>query len=73
MTDLSLVDTDELLAELLARFDHAVFAGLKSQIGASDRIEFTREWIGNTHTCLGLTADLQARIIENFREEETPE
>jgi hypothetical protein len=50
---LELIETKDLIAELLSRFDHAIFAGLKVDEGIDKQYEL-RESKGNTRTCQGL-------------------
>lgn len=66
--NLELVSTDDLLKELLARCDHgAVTMMLTNRLG-NERHIYIREWIGNSHTCAGLCADLNETILRTFRE-----
>lgn len=57
---IELYTTRQLLDELLARFDHAVFAGLKIDEGIERQYEL-RDAKGNTRTCQGLALGVIAR------------
>lgn len=55
---IELVPTDVLITELLARFDHAVFAGAKildqGEKGENGTIHERKQTEGNTRVCQGL-------------------
>lgn len=72
MDNICLVSTDDLLKELLHRFDHAVFAGVQvkgtEEVGPIDTI---RRWYGNSYTCAGLCASLSTSILKDFSDRET--
>jgi len=80
MEDLKLVSTDDLVAELLSRHDHAVFMGVKIksyQPGQETKeelasIDSLRRWIGNSYTCAGLCSSLSKSILNDFSEREQP-
>lgn len=64
--NLELIKTDDLLTEVLNRFDHAVFAGMRVQTGGVDEplggmIENCRNK-GNPRTCQGLATGMIAHI-----------
>ncbi len=63
--NLELIETKRLIDELLRRFDHAVFAGMKVQ---SDESTYER-WVktGNSRTCQGLAFGIIARC-EQYRQ-----
>lgn len=65
-TNLELVPTDDLLEEVLGRFEHAVFAGLKVNYASETQYEIRRT-IGNSRTCQGLAFSLIARC-ESYRD-----
>lgn len=71
--DLQLLPTDDLINALIARFDHAVFSGMKT--GLNDGKHLTlRRWTGNSATCSGLCSQLDFRINENcFEEASSPD
>jgi len=71
--DVALVETEELIAELSSRFDHAIFAGMRINEHGERAPGFVRAWEGNTHTCVGLAVDLEQVMIASFREGETAE
>jgi len=60
--DLSLVSTDDLIADLFARCDYGVLAFV--QVGLEGQNTFTMipRWWGNYHACCGLARDLATRI-----------
>ncbi len=67
--NLELVETDDLIEELMGRFDSAVFAGLK------DRGPTTNECIryrGQRITNIGLAYRLQFHINERIEESYEP-
>lgn len=71
MSDLSFVDTDELIEEVLSRLDHGAVVGLKVLTGDDDgkgRHGVIRQWKGNTHTVVGLLGDLQVAALDCYYE-----
>ena len=64
--EIDLVPTERLIAELLSRCNHGIIALMQTQIGGPDTSKHLRSWTGNTHTCLGLAADISRRILEEF-------
>jgi len=69
--DLSLVPTDDLMSEVLSRFDHAAFIGMACNYtsGKDGSLHYySRRWVGNSHTCVGLLTDLQSVILANTDE-----
>jgi len=70
MVDLELVDTHDMVHELMTRFDHAAFIGMKAGLKGPEDHEYVRSWIGNTHTVSGLLDDLKGRTFELFHEAE---
>lgn len=62
--DLELVETSELLDELLRRFDHVVFAGLKEM--DSGRYANSSRWKGCHFTCSGAAQMLSERVIREW-------
>ena len=71
MSDLELVSDKELINELLSRCDHGAFICMKAGVKSEDNHGFRRHWIGNSHTVVGLLADLAAVVISELRENET--
>ena len=69
-SELPLVPTDDLVEELLSRFDHAAFVGLTAMTTEESEDDETvgirRSWKGNSHTVMGLLADSERRIGEAF-------
>lgn len=62
---LELIETQDLIAELMNRFQHAVFAGMKVNETSEAQYETYRQ-IGNQRTCQGLAFGLIARC-EDYR------
>lgn len=69
--DLQLVKTEVLLAELLGRFEHAVFVGMKTKTATGETYEIW-EKTGNSRTCQGLCAGASAWIESRYCEMEEP-
>lgn len=67
--ELQLVPTHELIMELMARYDHAVFAGI--QVRADQHIRSRRQK-GDHHTCAGLGMSLAGLSLKLRDETETP-
>ena len=66
-TDLNLVQTHELVDELVKRMDHAVFVGFQAQVHG--QTEHTR-WLsfqGSPYFCLGLLQDAAHEILSNLQ------
>jgi len=67
--DLELIDTKDLLAELVKRFDGVVFCGINDttphQWCSNTKLE------GNAITCLAAGQILQARLAEKINREES--
>ena len=58
MSDIQLISTKDLIDEVMNRFDHAVFSGMR--VGSQGRDSYTaRRWLGNKATCSGLCSQLQ--------------
>ena len=72
--ELSLISNEALIEELLNRFDHAIFSGIKildSMDNECDttRVENTQQWTGNPYTCVGMCTGLSNDILEEYKEE----
>lgn len=66
---IELIPSEDLIMELMNRFDHAVFAGMKVD-ATPDKKSFTaRKWKGNSATCSGMAFQIACRI-HNVSEEE---
>lgn len=63
--NLELIETQALIDELLGRFEHAVFAGLKVNEATESQYE-VRQQVGNQRTCQGLAFGIIARC-EDYR------
>lgn len=69
MTDIELLPTDDLLAELFRRHDHAVFTGMQKRTaddGPVTEVEVMRDWKGNAHATAGLALHTAIRILLKF-------
>lgn len=62
--DLELVETNALLDELLKRFDHVVFVGLKGH--TVEKQKMAARSYGNPFTCAGLAHLIAKKSIERF-------
>ncbi len=76
--DLKFVLSEDLLTELLHRYEHAVFMGVKIPTQDKDgigEVVSLRRWFGNSYTCAGLCASLNYSILKDFsdREKESEE
>ena len=59
--DIELIDTDALIAELMTRYDHAIFYGTTLSVDATmmhDRWQYK----GNARMCRGLALDMMDRL-----------
>ena len=73
MSDITLISTRDLVEELLDRFDHAVFAGIKVvSTKEVSPIQTFRRWVGNSYTCSGICAGLNQTILKDFSDREEP-
>lgn len=61
-TKLDLITDEELVNELMKRYDDMIFAGRKNI--CKDNIETTRYWNGDEHITRGLCMDLVRKIDE---------
>jgi hypothetical protein len=67
MTDLELVATQDLIAALFSRHDHACFVGLQiMDEGSPSRQATVRRWVGNSYTIMGLLQDTAGAIREEY-------
>lgn len=72
MDNIQLIPTEELLKELLNRFDHAIFMGIKVYKEQGGEITSVRRWIGNSYTCCGLCESIKRSILNEFDSKEVP-
>lgn len=74
MSALELASTDALIVELLKRYDHAIFAGLKDRPTAEMPHATLRSWryVGNEHICTSLGHKMMQVCHENLDRQETP-
>lgn len=63
--NIELIETDRLIDELMRRFDHAVFAGMKVQAEESQYERWFKT--GNLRTCQGLAFGIIARCEDHRR------
>lgn len=61
---LETVSTDDLLDELMSRFEHACFAGLKTPNNGQPYTH--RKWVGNTFAAAGLATLLATGIVSHY-------
>lgn len=64
MPELSLIPTKDLIEELLARHDHAMFVGMKVGIGHKDKYFMCRRWKGNEYIIRGMAFEF-AHVVTN--------
>ena len=62
MDDIKFLPSDKLIIELLSRYDHAIFSGMKIGINKENDCLTARKWVGNSATCSGLCSQMQYRI-----------
>lgn len=60
MKDIEFVSTDDLITELMHRYDHTVFAAIA--ISTEREYKTLRRFYGNAATCNGLCSELQFLI-----------
>lgn len=74
LKDITLYSTNDLIDELINRFEHAIFAGMQTAVHSKEDIIIKRQWKGNNTTCCSLVSELQFYINhqadENSREYE---
>lgn len=66
VTSISLFSTQQLIDELLNRFDHAVFCGTK--VEDRDSKVTIRRWKGHQHTCAGLAQDVGMSALNQLHD-----
>lgn len=67
---LTFATTDELLDELMSRYHHALFAGIKEAPGLPDHYIRTVKWKGNSDTVAGLGTRVGMAAIQEADEED---
>lgn len=67
MNDLEYASDEELIIELLSRFDHVVFGGLKLPTDVDQRMH--RRWKGNSLTCAGIGAEITRAVLNELEDE----
>lgn len=73
MADLELVETEELIAELLGRCDHGAVVLLRCSPKGDDWHDLVTRWRGNSHTVAGLLADTQREVLNEMTRKEEDE
>jgi len=68
---LSEASTEDLIDELLHRFDHAGFIGVRVAVAPKEN-QYVRRWVGNDHMVMGLCADLANVALAEHVEAEEP-
>lgn len=58
MTDLSLCSTDDLLEEVIKRFDHVIFSGIQVAYASTKQNVVRRKFKGDYTICSGLCSQL---------------
>lgn len=59
MVSLDLIPSKDLIDELMRRYDHAVFTGLKENIGMRGQHYITRRWTGEQTMCSGMCSQME--------------
>lgn len=59
--NIELISTEDLISEIMRRFNHSVFVGRIDRT-ANDRI-IIRRWQGDVHTCSGLIKDADITML----------
>ena len=77
MENIKLLPLDDLLHEILSRFDHAIFIGIKSLHGINNEqdttpIETIRKWVGNSYTIAGMAIDGARIVMDEYHDREEP-
>ena len=70
MTDLQLIGTKEILEELKSRFEHMVFAGVKTHVHKENDSVTVRRYSGNLTVCRGLCSELETDIADEHKRQE---
>ena len=73
MEDLKLEETENLIRELLARFDAAIFCGVRHNYDGKEIDRYTTRWRGPISTIRGLIAIIDDYAIEATKELENDE
>lgn len=73
MNDIKLIPTGDLLEELMLRYDHAIFSGIRCVKSSTDQGNFYQsKWTGNCATCMGLAARMEYVINKDHFDESEP-
>ena len=70
--DLKLTPTEDLLDEVLSRFEHAVFGGMRCDEHAPETCSYKRRWKGNIATCMGLALKITYDANGEWEEDAIP-
>ncbi len=66
VTEIALASTDDLINELLARYEHGVFCALR--ILTDDETTIVRRWKGNAVTCAGLGTEAAHAVLADLEQ-----
>ena len=73
MTDLDLISTDDLVDNLLTRFDHSAFVGMQMDHSGPEQHRYDKWWKGNSHTTIGLLVELESTILKEAQSQRDEE
>ena len=66
MPDLEWASNEDLIIELLSRYDHAVFGGL--MLPTDDQQRMYRRWKGNSLACAGIGSEITRAVLNELEE-----
>ena len=73
MSNLSLIPAEDLLNELMRRFDDVVFKGRrKDDLKPTDHVAMY-DWKGEHVICLGLCTEIQFDVLKHYNETKSDE
>ena len=64
--NLELVSTDELIHELVSRYDSVIFFAVKDPGPNAKGFHYTQLCVGNNLICAGMGADAQREALDNL-------
>ena len=70
--DLQLIPTNDLLDELLDRFEHIIICGLQTKVESNNDTLFTKQYKGDFTFCRGLCNEMDSyleREVAKLRED----
>lgn len=68
MKSIEVIPTEDLLDELVSRYKHAVFMGIRSGLKQPGDV-ITKQWTGDLIKCLGLTEVMKDFLLERYNKE----